>query len=170
MRLYSGKIASCGQDIVRTLVQSGDIETSNLAEAQLDVESVLKEYLRTEREIIDKAKDTMEARNLGREQFGRVKRLLAEERGFGLGEDAIGWIADQVIEVLMHSPNIEEVFADDSTLRAHMREVLRKHMAADEELEAEVRKRIQNLQEGTADWEIEYKRAMENIKRAKGLE
>lgn len=39
------------------------------AEAQLDVEAVLKEYVRLEREITEKAKDHMEKRRLPYEQF-----------------------------------------------------------------------------------------------------
>lgn len=170
MRLFSGRLPMTAQDIVRTLGQFNDIEVSNVAEAQLDVESVLKEYLRVEREITEKAKDLMESRGLSREHFGKLKRGLAEERSFGLGEESIGWIANQLIELFMHSNHVDEVFADDATLRAHIRDVLRKHMAADEELESEVRKRISHLEEGTAAWEIEYERAKSAIKRGKGLE
>jgi hypothetical protein len=42
-------------------------------------------------------------------------------------------------------------------------------MAVDEELDAEVRQRIKNLEEGTATWEIEYNRVMEQIKQKHGI-
>ena len=69
----------------------------------------------------------------------------------------------------MHSPHVAEVFADDATLRRRMREVLKKHMSVDEELDAELRLRIKNLQEGTNAWETEYAKAMDQIKRKHGL-
>jgi hypothetical protein len=70
----------------------------------------------------------------------------------------------------MASAHVDEVFADDTVLRKKVRDILRKHMAVDEELDQEVRKRIKNLEEGTAAWDVEYARAMDQIKRKHGLE
>ena len=64
MRLYSGKIPNIAQDLIRKLKEEGDIEVSDVQEAQLDVEAVLKEYLRLDRELTEKAKDIMEKRRL----------------------------------------------------------------------------------------------------------
>jgi hypothetical protein len=170
MKLYSSKIPVVAEEIIRTLAEPGDIEVSDPAEAQLDVEAVLKEYLRMDRELSDRAKDVLEQKKLPYGQFGKVKRAMAEEREFGIGEEATAWIANQVLEAFMHSPHVEEVFADDVSMRKKMREVLRKHMMVDEELDEEVRRRIKNLVEGTQTWEIEYAKVMEQMKRKHGLE
>jgi hypothetical protein len=170
MKLYSGKVPQVAGEIVRSLAEAGDIEVSDANEAQLDVEAVLKEYLRMERELTDKAKDVLDQKKLPYGQFGKVKRSLAEEREFGIGEEATLWIANQVMETFMHSAHVEEVFADDVTLRKKMRDILKKHMAVDEELDEEVRRRIKNLAEGTQTWEIEYAKVMEQMKRKHGLE
>jgi hypothetical protein len=69
----------------------------------------------------------------------------------------------------MHSNNVDEVFADDGTLRRRMKDVLKKHMAIDEELDAEVRQRIKNLEEGTQAWELEYSRVMDQIRQKHGI-
>jgi hypothetical protein len=169
MKLFSGKIPIISQEIVRQLTTDGDIETLEPNEVELDVESVLKEYLRTDREITDKVKDLMDKRNLPYGQFGKIKRTVAEEKGFGLGEDGIGWMCNQIIEVLMQSGHVEEVYADDNTLRRKTRDILRKHMMVDEELDEEVRKRIKNLEEGTQTWDVEYNKVLEQIKRNRGL-
>ena len=170
MRLYSGKIPSVGAEIVKSLVEMGDIEVTDKAEAEMDVQAVLKEYLRLEREITDKAKDVLQKRNLPYEQFGKVKRTLAGEKAFGLGEDGLDWMTTQMIESFMQSPHIAEIFVDDAVLRKHMVEVLKKHMQVDEELDEEVRRRIKNLQEGTSTWEVEYGRVLDQIKRNRGLD
>jgi hypothetical protein len=170
MRLYSGKIPAVANEIIRTLTDASDIEVGDAEEAQLDVEAVLKEYLRTEREITDKTKDLLESRGLPYDQFGKVKRAVAEERGFGLGEEGLGWICNQILETFMQSAHIEEIYADDATLRRKMRDILKKHMAVDEALDEEVRRRIRNLQEGTATWDVEYQKVLEQIKRNRGLE
>jgi hypothetical protein len=75
-----------------------------------------------------------------------------------------------MIESFMQSPHIEEIFADDSTLRRKMTDILKRHMMVEEELDAEVRRRIKNLEEGTATWEVEYNKALDQIKRNRGLE
>jgi uncharacterized protein len=170
VKLYTGKIPTIAEEMIRALGKGGDIEVADSHEAQLDIEAVLKEYVRLDRELADKAKDLMEQRKLPYGQFGKIKRSLAEERGFALGEEATAWMANQILESFMASPHVEEVFSDDVTLRKKVREVLRKHMMVDEELDEEVRRRIKNLEEGTAAWDVEYQRAMEQIKRKHGLE
>jgi hypothetical protein len=170
MRLYAGKIPVIGSEIVKTLVDSGDITVIDKAEAELDVQAVLKEYLRLDREITDRAKDLLSKRNLPYEQFGKVKRTLAQEKGLGLGEEGLEWMTNQMIESFMASPHIDEIFGDDATLRKRMADVLKRHMMLDDELDAEVRRRIKNLEEGTATWEVEYQKALDQIRRNRGLE
>ena len=170
MRLYSAKIPAIGSEIVKTLADAGDIEVADLAEAELDVQAVLKEYIRLEREITEKAKDILQTKNLPYEQFGKVKRSIAAEKAFGLGEDALEWMTTQMIESFMQSPHVEEIFVDDATMRRRMADILKKHMMVDEELDEEVRRRIKNLEEGTSTWEVEYGKVLDQIKRNRGLD
>jgi hypothetical protein len=170
VKLYSAKIPQVATHLVSTLANEGDIEVQNREEVELDIVAVLKEYLRLEREITDKAKDMLEAKGLSYSQFGKIKRSLAEEKGFALGEEGISWICTQLLETLMHSVHVEEVFADDATLRRKMRDVLKKHMAVDDAIDVEVRQRIKNLEEGTSAWEVEYGRVMDQIKRKHGID
>ncbi|HET6284468.1 MAG TPA: DUF507 family protein [Polyangia bacterium] len=170
MRLYSGKIPAVGSEIVKALVEAGDIEVSDQGEAEMDVQAVLKEYVRLDREITEKAKDMLEKKNLPYEQFGKVKRALAGEKAFGLGEEGLEWMTTQMIESFMQSPHIEEIFVEDTVLRKRMADILKKHMQVDDELDEEVRRRIKNLQEGTSTWEIEYGKVLDQIKRNRGLD
>jgi hypothetical protein len=170
MRLYAGKISVIGTELVKSLVDAGDIAVIDKAEAELDVQAVLKEYLRVDREITERAKDILQKRGLPYEQFGKVKRVLAGEKGMAFGEDGLEWMTNQMIESFMQSPHIEEIFADDGTLRKKMADILKRHMQVDGELDEEVRRRIRNLEEGTATWEIEYNKALAQIKRNRGLE
>jgi len=170
MRLYSGKIPAVANEIIHTLSEAGDIEVGDQNEAQLDVEAVLKEFLRMEREITDRTKDILESRGLPYDQFGKVKRAVAEERGFALGDESLNWICNQVLETFMQSAHVDEIYADDAIMRRKMQGILKKHMLVDEALDEEVRRRIKNLQEGTATWEIEYQKVLEQIKRNRGIE
>lgn len=169
MKLYTAKIPVIAQEIIRELVAGGDIEVDNQEEAQLDVEAVLKEYSRLDREVTEQTKDALERRNLTHGQFGKVKRNIAEEKGLGMGDEALTWICNQTIESFMHSNYIAEIFSSDIDLRRKMKLILRRHMLMDEELDQEVRNRIKNLQEGTANWDVEYSRVLDQIKRKHGL-
>jgi uncharacterized protein len=169
MRLYSGKIPTMAGEIVKVLTEAGDIAVVDRSEAEMDAQAVLKEYLRLDREITEKAKDVLQKRGLPYEQFGKVKRTLAHEKGMGLGEEGLEWMTNQMIESFMQSPHIEEIFAEDGVLRKRMADILKKHMLVDEELDEEVRRKIKNLEEGTATWEIEYTKVLDQMKRNRGL-
>jgi hypothetical protein len=170
MRLYSGKIPAIAAELIRKLKEDGDIEVNDLHEAALDIEAVLKEYLRLDRELTEQAKDLMEKRRLPYEQFGKLKRDLAEKKEFVTGEESVGYIANQILEAFMHSRFVEEVYTDDVELRKKVSTILRKHMQVDADVDQEVRRRIKNLQEGTAMWDIEYQRVMENIRQKHKLD
>lgn len=169
MKLYSAKVPVITADIVRTLVADQDIETEEPQEVEADLGSVLGEYLRMERDVTDQAKDLLERRGGDRNELGKIKRELAEKRGFGLGEEGISWMLDQMLQMLMHSSNVQEIYADDTAIRRKMRAALTRHMAVEEELDREVRNRIKNMTEGTAAWDVEYGRMMDQVKRKRGV-
>ncbi len=170
MRLYASRIPALITEIVEALVQKELVEIAApmVKEVELDVESVLKEYLRAERQLTDEAKDLAHQRGLDYSAHQKIKRQLAEQRKFGLYEDSVAYIANQLIETLLHSQHVEEIFGEDSDLRAAVAPVLKRHMAQADALDLEVRKRIKNLQEGTQDWEIRYQQTLERLKTARG--
>jgi len=169
MRLYTGKIGPIAEEITRTLVDAGDLEAESVDEVRLDIEAVLKEHTRREREVTDEAKSRLEARGLAYGQLGRTKSQVAREKGVATGDDALPWILEQLLEMLFHSPNVAEIYADDATLRTKITPILRKHMDVDADLDREVRARIKNLEDGTAAFDVEYAKVMEQIKQKKGL-
>lgn len=169
MRLFSGKIAALSDEIVKALVDNAEIECESKKEVARDVESVFASYLQTEREVNDKAKSLLEGRGLSSTEFNRVKRLTAEQKGIKVGDEMMDFLLDQLIEILMHSSNVDEVFAEDHALRRRMRPILKKYLDIDEELDAEVRGKIKHVQEGSRTWEIEYQRVMGDIQRRKGV-
>jgi hypothetical protein len=169
MWLHRGKIPLVATEMVRALTDGGDIECESPREVQVDLEAVLTQYLNDEQEITDRARDLVATRGLPQGELARMKKLVAEQKHVRIGEEAIDYLLDQLIEILMHSNNVAEVFAQDHVLRLRMREPLRKQYAAEEQIEQEVRGRLKHVQEGTQMWEVEYRRMMDDIKRRKGL-
>lgn len=169
MRLYPGKVDSIADEIISSLSQAGDIEISDANEAKLDAASVLKEYIRVDKELTERAKDILEIRGLPYSHLGRTKRQLADQKDFGLGEEGLNWIATQMLEAFMSSRHIDEVFAEDNIIRRKIKDICKKHMSVDEAIDQEVRDRIKNLEEGSQAWDVEYGKVLEQIKHKHGI-
>jgi hypothetical protein len=169
MRLYPGKVDTIASEIITTLTQANDIEVSDHNEAVLDAAAVLKEYIRVDKELTERAKDILEIRGLPYSHLGRTKRQLADQKEFGLGEEGVSWIANQMLEAFMSSRHIDEVFAEDVILRRKIKDICKKHMQVDEAIDQEVRDRIKNLEEGSTAWDVEYAKVLDQVKGKHGL-
>jgi len=170
MRLYSGKIGPIVDDLVRELTAQNDIEVEDETEVRMDLEAVLKEFVRRERQLIDESKDRMQREGLGYSKLGRMRQRVAKEMGFPQQDETLPYLIDQLLNMLFHSSNVAEIYADDASLRKKMTPILRRHMEVETGLDAEVRSKIKNLQEGTAAFEVEYAKVMDQIKHKRGLE
>ena len=170
MRLYANKVSTIRDAIARALLDPGDIEVSNREEFKADIESVLKEYRRKDREITEAAKDILEQRGLPYSELFRTKRQLAEADDFALGDDSVQWITNQMLELFFQSQHVDEIFVDDSALRRKIRDTLRRHMQADDDVDREVRLHLKHLSDNTEAFEIEYQKQLDMVKRKHGLE
>lgn len=170
MRLYTGQVPAVAEDLLRNLLKGEFLEVlpENQEEVEQDIQSVLREYIRLDRELVEGARDQIAQR--GRGSIGREKRHLAKMMGLSIADDPVGYITDQLIETFFHSHFVEEVFGADHDLRRCMTPILRGHMEVQQELDREVRDKIKNLEEGSAAWEIEYQKVMGSLKRTKKLE
>lgn len=172
MRLYGSKVNAIAQEIVRALLAAKEIEVEEASaqrEVVADVEAVLKSYLETEKIVDEKTRDLLGRTGRGAGEFQKVRQQIAEHHGIKVGDETLDYLLDQVVEMLMHSANVDEVFASDVELRRRMTPVFKKHMGVDSEVDAEVRAHIKHVKEGTSQWDIEYARVLEQVKRKRGL-
>ena len=171
MRLYEGQVTFVAKELLELLTDGEDLEVApeNLPEVEQDIESVLREFIRLDREIVHDARDRIAERG-GRGSIGREKRKIAKRMGLDIADDPVGYIIDQLIETFFHSHFVEEVYSLDRDMRRKMAPILKRHMSVEAELDKEVRDKIKNLEEGSQAWDIEYQKVMGNIKRVKKLE
>lgn len=171
MRLYPKVIPAIAREIVQVLTGEGDIEVEplRLADAEMDMAAIMKEYLANEERVNQATREALERRGYDHSKFNQVKREMADTRGFKMGDEGIDYIIDQMLEFLLISRNVEEVFSEDPSMRKKIFGVLKKHLDVDEEIDREARARIKHVQEGSAAWEVEYSKTVEMIRRAKGL-
>jgi len=171
MRLYVKVIPAISRDIISRLMAEGDIEVEamRIVEAEQDLIAIMKQYLADEESVLRATKDTIERRGLDPSSFDRVKREMADVRGHKTGDDGVDYVINQMLEFLLISRNVDEVFSPDHTMRRKVHDTFKKYLLVDDSIDHEVRARLKHLEEGTAVFEIEYRKQVDQIKRLKGL-
>ena len=165
MWLTRAKLPALASAIVKSLVDPELIETDARDGVQADILAVLEQYLRDEQDISTRARDVAAKRGAAPADAGRIKKELARQQGVGIGDETIDYLLSQLLEMLMHSGSVEEIFAQDHELKLAMRAPLRKEEAAAEQVEETVRKRLKHVEEGSSQWEVEYQRLREEVTR-----
>ena len=171
MRIYRERIPTIARGIVQALLGADliEFEASAREEVELDCASVLQEYRRTDWELTERARDLVSLQGLDYSHTHKIKGRLAAEKKFMIGENAIEWLVEQTLEILLQSNHVEEIFGEDNDLRKAIAPVLRKELHVGSDLDQQVRRRIKNLQEGTSDFDVEYQKTMEKIRKTRGM-
>ena len=109
MRLYPKVIPTIAREVVQTLMQDGDaeIETLRIADAEMDMAAIMKEYLAAEERVNAATREALERRGYDHSRFNQVKREMADVRGFKMGDEGIEYVIGQMIEFLLISRNVE---------------------------------------------------------------
>ena len=171
MKFYSRLIPAIAKEIVQTLVDSQDIEVDpeSIEDAREDFAAIMREYQAQEQALSDEARTLLIRRDWPRAKLAEARQLVSSQRKLPIGDEGVDYVINQMLEFMLMSGNIEEVFAEDHVMRRRIVTILRKHSNLDEEVDRDVRARLKHLQEGTSDWEIQYQRLVEQIRRNKGL-
>ncbi|MBX5480971.1 MAG: DUF507 family protein [Myxococcaceae bacterium] len=171
MRIYPKVIPIVSREIIQKLTAEGDIEVEpmRIADAEMDMSAIMREYLAQEERVNQATREALERRGYDASKFNQVKREMADVRGFKLGDEGIEYVINQMIEFLLVSRNVEEVFSPDTVLRQKIHALMKKHFDVDEEIDKEARLRLKHLQEGTTAFDVEYNKTVEQIRRARGL-
>jgi hypothetical protein len=171
MKLYRVKIAPIAHEVIQTLNDTGliEVDPEKRAEAELDLVAIMEEYLRRDTALREAVRENMSAHNIPYEQYGKVRSKMAEEWGHPTGDDVERFLSRQMVENFMISHFVQEVFADDKEIFKKILQILVKNDVDEGALRAEAQERIQNIPEGTVDYELALNRAMKEVKKRHGL-
>ena len=127
MKLFPKMIPSIGKEIVDKLVASGDIEIEEGLEdeAPRDFEAILNEYARAEKEVCEYAKDVLASRGWPNAKYSEARRAAAASRKLPLDDDALDYVINQMLEFMLMSNNIAEVYAEDRVMRKKIADIIR---------------------------------------------
>ena len=107
MRLFSGKVPVIAEEIVQSLLRDEDIVTESPDEVKLDIEAVLKEYLRQERQVLEEAKtrslvpDDLDSQSAAVLYIGMIQGLVMQSSIFG-GKRSLQQQAENIFPILLH--------------------------------------------------------------------
>src|SRR4030095_13001790 len=137
MRLYPKVIPVISRETIQLLMQDGDIEVEpmRIADAEMDLWAIMREYLAAEERVNQATREALERRGYDASKFNQVKREMADVRGFKMGDEGIEDVINQLIEFLLISRNVEEVFAEDYVLRKKIYQVFKKHLEVEEDVD-----------------------------------
>ena len=78
MRLYPKVIPTIAREVIQTLMQDGDveIETLRISDAEMDMASIMKEYLAAEERVNAATREALERRGYDHSRFNQVKREM----------------------------------------------------------------------------------------------
>jgi hypothetical protein len=171
MKLYRAKVAQIAHEVVEVLVKDNDIEIApeHRGEAEKDLVAIMEEFLRRDNDFRNLVRDDMASRNIPYDQYGSVRKQLAEQTGQPLGEDVERFLCRQFIENMMISQFVDEVYEDDKVIYRKVMGVLRSHDVDEREIREEAITKIKNVKEGTVEYEIALQNAMRDVKKRRGL-
>jgi len=173
MRLHKSQISKLTDSILETLTETNQfvevaerpederidprrgtqLPDTKIDELRRDVQSVLYSYLNNDQRLHSEARRRVERAGEDQSEVYNTKRQLAKQEGFGLGEEAPSYIIEQLIETLLHSSNVEEIFAEDKELRVALLPILRESMNTRRNLQQEVSNRLKQIEKSSESWE-----------------
>lgn len=169
MKLFPGKVDAIAADGARALLSAKAVEAARPKDVEIAIAAELKRYLAEERAVYDEAKVVLDRTGKSSTEMHRVRRLVAEEHGIGIGDETIDHLLDRTVSMLLEDDGIDEVFVEDGELRRLLAPIFRKHVNVDEALDAEIRTQLRHVTEGTPQWDVEFNRIGEAIRRKRGL-
>ena len=133
-------------------------------EFRQDIRAVFNNYINTDRRLTEEARNIVNARGDDPSMIYSEKRRLAKHENFGLNEDAPSYIVVQLIEALLHTESVEEVYAQDREIHALLLNEIREIMSNQRNLQQEVEQRIRNLERSSQTWEDLYFQVNQRLK------
>jgi len=134
----------------------GPLPTSMVDELRKDISGVLYNYLNTDQRLHNLAREQVEREGVDHSEIYNRKRALAKREDFGLGDDAPNFIITQLIEALLHSSSVDEIYASDAELRATLLPELREAMSNQRNVSHEMAQRVRQITQIGNQWEDLY--------------
>ena len=169
--MYRGKVPVIAHEVIQTLIDDGsiEVEADNRTEAELDIKSIMEDYLRRERKIRGEVQDYMASRKIPYDRYGEIRKMKTQEHNHPIGDKVMSYLASQFTEMFMNSASVEEVYAEDKEIRSKVFTILKKHNVNERELREEALSKLKHLDENSLEFQIRFPEALQEVRRKHGL-
>ena len=86
-----------------------------------------------------------------------------------LNQKRIEHLTNKIMKEFWENPNIAEIYSDNSLLKTKIHKIFNKYCNFDQKLDEEVKKKLKHLKPGSQEYEIEYNKIMDEMKRIRKL-
>jgi len=171
MRLYRARVEGIAKKVIQVLVDGEHIEVlpTNRLEAVADIEAIMIEFLKRDHRLRDAVREQMASLRIPYDEYGKTRSRIAKEWGHPMGSQIERYLSSQFAESFMVSPYIEEVFADDHTIKQMIQEILREFDVDEGALRDEAREKIKNIPENSPEYDIRFEQALREVRIRHGL-
>ena len=129
----------------------------------------MDEFSRRDSDFRNRIRDYMSNRRIPYNEYGQVRKRMAEQMAHPVGEDIERFLCRQFVENMMISRFVDEVYAEDQVIYRKLMDVLRSHDVDEREIREEAATKVTNVVEGTVDYEIALQNAMREVRKRRGL-
>jgi hypothetical protein len=117
-----------------------EVEAIRMADAELDMAAIMREYLANEERVNQATREALERRGYDFSKFNQVKREMADVRGFKLGDDGVEFLINQMLEFLLDlAERRGGLFRRHCRCAPSFLQIMKKHLDIDEDIEREAR-------------------------------
>ncbi len=171
MKLYRARIPVIAKECIEVLAEVGDIDVvpDRKDDAEADLVAIMEDYLRRDSQLRESIRDHMAEEGISYDQYGKTRAKMAGRMDHPTGDDVERFLVRQFIEMLLNSPNIDEVYADDNVMYRKLMDVVRKYDVDEDAIRAEAKDKVKNIAEGTMEFEIAMRHAVRDVKKRMGL-
>jgi len=171
MKLYRSRIPAIATAIVERLCRDEEIDVlqENREEAARDIVAILETFQRRDQQLHETVRDVMDKRALSYDQYGKIRREVAEQWDHPSGDEVARYLCRQIVENFMISRFVEEVYGDDREIYKKVLDTMKAHSVDENALRTEAKALIKNVSEGSVEYQDALNRAMREVRKKHGL-
>lgn len=153
-------IANISKNIIFSIINNKflDILPSKIKNAEMDIAFILLCIWKNNREIDYNTEDLIRSKKINNKYFSQIRHNILTTWMDGENKDVIYNITAQILNILLKSCNIDEIYVDNNILQNKINKILIENLLITSEVNRIVTNKLTGYKKGTSEWEIIYSR------------
>jgi len=153
-------IANISKNIIFSIINNKflDILPSKIKNAEMDIAFILLCIWKNNREIDYNTEDLIRSKKINNKYFSQIRHNILTTWMDGENKDVIYNITTQILNILLKSCNIDEIYVDNNIIQNKINKILIENLLITSEVNRIVTNKLTGYTKGTSEWEIIYSR------------